>query len=75
MDGSSPTDKRRGAERLLCILAVLTALLGRLHQLSEESAQEIATDLVQLIHTHHFIQVNTLPPAGMLTFVLHDIEP
>lgn len=49
--------KRRAAERLLCILAVLTALLSYLDRFPEDLAQEVEADLVELINQHPFVQV------------------
>ena len=59
MDKDTPIeDKRRAAERTLCILSVLTALLGSLDRLTTASAQEMEADLCQLIESHQFVQVS-----------------
>lgn len=58
MDKDTPIkDKRRAAERTLCILSVLTALLGSLDRLPAALAQEMEADLCQLIESHQFVQV------------------
>lgn len=49
--------KRRSAEWLLCILAILSSLLSKLDRLAPEAAQDLESDLVQLIHAHHYVQV------------------
>ena len=53
-------EQRRAAERLLCILSVVSALMGRLDRLPVEAAQDLELDLVQLINAHHFVQVSLL---------------
>ena len=51
-------EQRRGAERLLCILSIISALLGRLDRLAADAAQDLESDLVQLINVHNFVQVS-----------------
>ena len=55
---ATPHEKRRGAERLLCILSIISSLLGKLDRLPPEAAQDLENDLVQLINAHHYVQVN-----------------
>lgn len=50
-------ERRRGAERLLCILSIISSLLGKLDRLAPEAAQDLEADLVQLINSHHYVQV------------------
>ncbi len=49
--------ERREAEQLLCILAVLDALLFRLEKVEERVAADLGKDLFQLINKHPYIQV------------------
>lgn len=56
-NGASEAQKRRAAEKLLCILAILTALLGALERLPADLAHEMQADLEELINKHHFVQV------------------
>lgn len=51
--------KRRAAERLLCMLAVLTALLGSLDRAPADLSQEVEEDLIVLINTNQFVQVDS----------------
>ena len=51
-------EQRRAAERLLCILSIISSLLGKLDRLTPEAAQDLETDLVQLINAHSFVQVS-----------------
>ena len=51
-------EQRRAAERLLCILSIVSGLLGRLGRLPPEAAHDLELDLVQLINAHHFVQVD-----------------
>ena len=51
--------KRRAAERLLCMLAVLTALLGSLDRAPADLSQEVEEDLIVLINTNQFVQVGS----------------
>lgn len=53
-------ERRRGAERLLCILSIISSLLGKLDRLAPEAAQDLEVDLVQLINGHHYVQVSVL---------------
>ena len=53
-------EQRRAAERLLCILSVVSAFMGRLDRLPAEAAQDLEVDLVQLINAHHFVQASLL---------------
>ncbi|DBB01136.1 TPA: hypothetical protein ACH3X1_001027 [Trebouxia sp. C0004] len=50
-------ERRRAAERLLCILSIISSLLGKLDRLASEAAQDLEVDLVQLINGHHYVQV------------------
>ncbi len=50
-------EDRRRAERLLCILSIISALLDRLDRLPPGDAQDLEADLVQLINHHLFVQV------------------
>ena len=50
-------EKRRSAERLLCILAVISSLLCKLDRIAIEAAQDLESDLVQLISSHIYVQV------------------
>lgn len=58
------TDKeiRRGAERLLCILFIISSLLCKLDRIAPEAAQDLESDLVQLITLHRFQSVSN--PQG-----------
>jgi hypothetical protein len=51
-------ERRRGAERLLCILSIISSLLGKLDRLAHEAAQDLEVDLMQLINGHHYVQVS-----------------
>ncbi len=53
-------ERRRAAERLLCILSIIGSLLGKLDRFTPEAAQDLEVDLVQLINGHHYVQVNAL---------------
>ena len=53
-------ERRRAAERLLCILSIISSLLGKLDRLAPEAAHDLEVDLVQLINGHHYVQVSTL---------------
>ncbi len=53
-------ERRRAAERLLCILSIISSLLGKLDRLAPEAAQDLEVDLVQLINGHHYVQVSAL---------------
>ncbi|KAA6428703.1 MAG: nipped-B -like [Trebouxia sp. A1-2] len=53
----SSDEQRRAAERLLCILSIISSLLGKLDRLAPEAAQDLEIDLVQLINGHHYVQV------------------
>ena len=57
---ASAHEKRRGAERLLCILSIISSLLLKLDRLAPEAAQDLESDLVQLINAHHYVQVGTV---------------
>lgn len=50
--------KRRSAEWLLCVLAIIGSLLSNLDRIAPEAAQDLASDLVQLINSHHYVQVS-----------------
>lgn len=56
-------EKRRGAERLLCILFIISSLLCKLDRVTPEAAQDLEADLVQLITLHIFQSVSD--PAGL----------
>lgn len=56
----SSDEQRRAAERLLCILSIISSLLGKLDRLAPEAAQDLEIDLVQLINGHHYVQVSRL---------------
>lgn len=49
--------ERREAQQLLCILAVLDALLMRLERLEEHVAADLVKDLGQIIHTYPYMKV------------------
>lgn len=49
---------RRGAERLLCILFIISSLLCKLDRIAPEAAQDLESDLVQLITLHRFQSVS-----------------
>ena len=61
-------EKRRGAERLLCILFIISSLLCKLDRLAPEAAQDLEADLVQLITLHIFQSVSV--PDGLLSKTL-----
>ena len=56
---ASEKEVRRGAERLLCILFIISSLLCKLDRLAPEAAQDLESDLVQLITLHRFQSVRT----------------
>ena len=53
-------EKRRGAERLLCILFIISSILSKLDRIAPEAAQDLQSDLVQLITLHIFQSVSNL---------------
>ena len=58
---ASMAGNRQDAEALLCILAILTAVLGTVSQVEESVVTDLEIDLVHLIDRHIYTNVWTRP--------------